>query len=157
MSSENRKEQCRVSKRKWYAANKEESIKRANMYKEKNLDRVKNSQAKYRKYHPDKLWIGAIKQRAKEKGLEFSITEKDVIIPEFCPILGIPLFRVGKTHSPNSPSLDHIDSTKGYIKGNIQVISHRANILKNSATLSELVILGEWAKIQILEDECLTT
>lgn len=36
---------------------------------------------------------------------------------------------------------------------NIQVISHKANILKNNATLSELILLGEWAKIQLIEDE----
>ncbi len=42
-----------------------------------------------------------------------------------------------------SPSLDRIDSTKGYTKGNIWVISNRANTLKNDATLSELKLLVE--------------
>ena len=74
-------------------------------------------------------------------------------IPEFCPILGIPLIRVGTIATDNSPSIDRIDSTKGYIKGNVQVISKKANTLKNSSSLSELIILGEWAKLQLLEDE----
>jgi hypothetical protein len=37
-----------------------------------------------------------------------------------------------------SPSIDRVDSSKGYTKDNIQVISHRANNLKNNATLEEL-------------------
>ena len=104
-------------------------------------------QKKYRDSHKNKLWIGAIKQRAKKRGIEFSIKESDIHIPDFCPILGIPLIRkVGKC-TDNSPSVDRIDSTHGYIKNNVQVISTKANKLKNSASLEELIILGEWAKI----------
>ena len=116
-------------------------------------EKHKLRQKKYRDSHKNKLWIGAAKQRAKEKGTEFSITESDLTIPEFCPILGIPLIRVGTIATDNSPSIDRIDSTKGYIKGNVQVISKKANTLKNSSSLSELIILGEWAKLQLLEDE----
>ena len=116
-------------------------------------EKHKLRQKKYRDSHKNKLWIGAAKQRAKEKGTEFSITESDLTIPEFFPILGIPLIRVGTIATDNSPSIDRIDSTKGYIKGNVQVISKKANTLKNSSSLSELIILGEWAKLQLLEDE----
>jgi hypothetical protein len=38
----------------------------------------------------------------------------------------------------NSPSLDRIDTSKGYVKGNVWVISWRANKLKSDATLAEL-------------------
>ena len=79
-------------------------------------EKHKLRQKKYRDSHKNKLWIGAAKQRAKEKGTEFSITESDLTIPEFCPILGIPLIRVGTIATDNSPSIDRIDSTKGYIK-----------------------------------------
>jgi len=77
-------------------------------------------------------------------GLECTITVDDIVIPETCPVLGIPLFaRIGAGRSnrdqvENSPSLDRIDNGKGYIPNNIAVISMRANMIKNNATLAEL-------------------
>lgn len=78
------------------------------------------------------------KQRAKEKNLEFNINISDIIIPEFCPALGVPLIRAKGKPDNNSPTLDRIDNSKGYVKGNIQVISHRANTLKSNGSLHEL-------------------
>jgi hypothetical protein len=64
----------------------------------------------------------------------------DISIPDHCPILGIPLFpRRGKQGgSDNSPSLDRIEGKFGYVKGNVIVISNRANRLKSDATIKEL-------------------
>jgi len=78
------------------------------------------------------------RKRAKKKGLAFELTVEDILIPENCPVLNIPLVVGGKTHSPGSPTLDRVDSTKGYIRGNVRVISFRANNLKNNATIEEL-------------------
>lgn len=99
----------------------------------------------------------AAMERARKKGIEFTITKEDIVIPEYCPILGIKLEaglgRKRDSDSPSlvgakdsSPSLDRIDNSKGYIPGNVLVISWRANYLKNTATLDELVMLGEFAK-----------
>ena len=74
----------------------------------------------------------AAKARAKEKGRDFNIELSDIVIPTLCPVLGIPMDR---------PSLDRIDGTKGYVKGNVRVISHRANMLKNDATIEELELV----------------
>jgi hypothetical protein len=81
--------------------------------------------------------------RAKQKGLEFNLTLADLVIPTHCPVLGIPLiYGVGKGGSlwvsPNSPSLDRKDNSKGYTRDNIHIISNRANILKSNATVPEL-------------------
>jgi hypothetical protein len=86
----------------------------------------------------------AARKRAKLGGFECTITKDDIVIPETCPVLGIPLFaRVGagrsnRDQAENSPSLDRIDNSKGYVPGNIAVISMRANMIKNNATLAEL-------------------
>ncbi len=69
------------------------------------------------------------KGRAKRKGLEFNLTLDDVVIPVICPVFKTPIKR---------PSLDRLDNTKGYIKGNVFVISYRANCIKNNATIEEL-------------------
>jgi hypothetical protein len=57
--------------------------------------------------------------------------------PLSCPILDVPLDY--KKHTEYSPSIDRIDNSKGYIDGNIQVVSIKANRMKNSATESELI------------------
>lgn len=61
-----------------------------------------------------------------------NIEIKDIIVPEFCPYLGHKLRSSGRYS--NSPSIDRIDSSKGYVKGNIQVISWEANQLKKQMT-----------------------
>lgn len=83
------------------------------------------------------------KKRAKTKDLEFDLKEEDISIPAICPVLSIPIERnEGKCGpSMNSPSMDRIDPLKGYIKGNIRIISHRANTLKNNASVNELILV----------------
>ncbi len=88
-----------------------------------------------------KMFLNA-RERSKRKNLKFSITKEDIQIPERCPILGIKL-NVEVKDRFHSPSLDRIDPSKGYIKGNVWVISNRANTLKSNATLLELKLLVE--------------
>lgn len=78
------------------------------------------------------------RRRAKEKGLPFSLVPEDVPIPEVCPVLGIPLNHgTGRRHD-GSPTIDRIINDLGYVKGNVIVISWRANRIKSDATLDEL-------------------
>lgn len=93
--------------------------------------------------------------RAKEKGLAFdidadfvlSMVGKNAQFASHCPLLGTPLswsvYR-GNGHKalPSSPSLDRIDSTKGYTKDNVWVISYRANSIKNNASHEELTLIS---------------
>ena len=81
-----------------------------------------------------RMWKSA-QERAIKKGWEFSILVEDIQIPEVCPLLNTPLIIGDRNYTP---SLDRIDSTKGYTKDNIWVISHRANQIKNDATIEEL-------------------
>ena len=105
---------------------------------EHRKQRVKESNLKIRDRDPRySLWYGA-KSRAQEKGLEFNLDIEDIIIPEKCPILEIPIQRNHGAAKFDSASLDRIDPSKGYVRGNIAVISTMANTMKNNATRSEL-------------------
>jgi hypothetical protein len=81
------------------------------------------------------------KRRATKFGIPFTITKDDIVVPEVCPILGIKLKRGGRGGSASSPSLDRVIPALGYIKSNIQVISNKANAMKNDATFEEIEML----------------
>ena len=85
------------------------------------------------------LWLQA-KKRATKKGVEFDIKPSDIPeIPDKCPVLGIELkINSDKKSLDSSPSLDRVDNEKGYIKGNLEVISHRANRLKGDFDIDEI-------------------
>jgi hypothetical protein len=80
------------------------------------------------------------KQRSKNKNIPFDIDIDYInsIIPTHCPILKIELINGTDVFHDNSLSLDRIIPSKGYVKGNVCVISDRANRLKRDATLEEL-------------------
>ncbi len=83
------------------------------------------------------------KQRSKQKNIKFDIAVDDIHIPEFCPILNIKLKKNHTGWAPDAPTLDRIIPEKGYVKGNVKVISGKANVMKNNATLEELKIFTE--------------
>lgn len=88
-----------------------------------------------------RLFVGA-RQRAKREGTEFSVYWKDFTVPEVCPLLGIPLYFGNKSFLSNNPSIDRIDPNKGYICGNVWIISWRANMIKSNASIEELEMLA---------------
>jgi hypothetical protein len=78
------------------------------------------------------------KRRARDSGLEFAITRLDIQIPVVCPVLGIPLIRKQGHPVDGSPSLDRVDNSRGYVRGNVAVISMLANRIKNNSTAAQL-------------------
>lgn len=117
-------------------------------YKE-NKDYILAENKKYRNSEKGKkkmIFLRAM-DRAKKNNLPFNLTEDDIIIPQFCPVLGIEI----KLDNPyglheSSPSIDRIIPEKGYVKGNIAIISMKANTMKNNGTLEEHIKLVEWMK-----------
>jgi hypothetical protein len=93
-----------------------------------------------------KLLYSNIKSRCKRIGREFSIELEDILIPEKCPVFGFDLKREDRQTWMCAPSIDRIDSSKGYIKGNVTVVSRRANIIKRDATIEELEQLFNYYK-----------
>lgn len=110
-----------------------------------NADRQQRRTAKavasdpdyFRKRVQKYLW-GLSRRRAKDKGLEHTISVDDIVVPDTCPILLVPLSAYRGGFDRSSYSLDRIDSSRGYVPGNVQVISWRANVIKSSLTIEEV-------------------
>jgi|SRR5665213_2873715 len=83
------------------------------------------------------LWQQA-KTRAKRDHLPFNIEYTDIVIPVSCPVLGMKLKRNINIPGDDSPSVDKLIPERGYVKGNICVISFKANSIKRDATRDEL-------------------
>ena len=133
----------------------------------KNRDAIKKKTAAYRKAHREqylmysnrwyhkmrgsldfwkRILLYSAKQRATKLNLPFNLTLDDVNIPEKCPVFGTTLAIATKVAQNNSPSLDRIIPHLGYIKGNVIVISYRANVLKRDASADELMRLALFYK-----------
>lgn len=83
------------------------------------------------------------KLRAKKGGIPFNITEEDIIIPDKCPIFNVD-FVYGDKYL--TYSIDRIIPELGYTKGNIVIISNKANMIKNNATPDEIIAVGNFYK-----------
>jgi hypothetical protein len=86
----------------------------------------------------------ACRRGAKYNAWEFTITEDDLGWPTHCPVLPwIELHYPGHyRHDPAGASLDRIDHEKGYVPGNVRVLSLRANLLRKDITYEELRALA---------------
>ena len=101
----------------------------------------------WRKKNPIKRLLAGAKRRSIKSGIEFTVEESDIFIPEYCPLLGIRRIldmSGGYEARDFSPSLDRKDPDLGYTPGNIWVISFRANRIKYNATTEELIMIGDY-------------
>jgi hypothetical protein len=101
--------------------------------------------------NPEKTWAinaaNRAKQRSREKGLPCNITAMYVLalMSTHCPVFGTEfVFRGLGVTCPESPSLDRLDSSKGYVKGNVVVISSKANAIKNAYGSKDIAAVAEW-------------
>ena len=82
---------------------------------------------------------------------ELKVEDYNNIMRTHCPLLEMELSYKsyeGKVCPSNYATLDKIDPSKGYVCGNIQILSYRANTLKNSATIDELkTIIKNWENL----------
>lgn len=135
---------CKIEYDKEYR----KSDKIQNLYKsEKYREKKKIYEQNRRLNSPEIIMFTWIKNRAKRMNIPFNLNPEDIIIPEKCPLLEIPIFikpyKEKGSFCPNSPSLDKIIPELGYIKGNIMVISMKANIMKSNASIEELKIFSK--------------
>ncbi len=144
------KEERKAYNKAYNEANRERHKSWASEYYMKNNKQIKEKRRKKYEENPEKTMLRAAKRRAVRDGVEFSIKESDIKIPEVCPVLGFKL-EVSKTiHSYNSPTVDRIDSGKGYVPANIKVISHRANAIKRDGTADEHELIAKYIRENLL-------
>lgn len=121
-------DRVKAHRRKWVVKNKARVL----AYARQNSHKYRHKRGKVLG-----MWISA-KSRAKLSGIAFNIEISDVVIPAFCPVLRIAIDQTLTRLAPSSPTLDRVNPSKGYVKGNVRVISWRANRIKSDATADEL-------------------
>jgi len=98
--------------------------------------------SKWKEANPRETMLKQAQSGARQRGLEFSLSVADIVIPTHCPIFGFEMKPGGKRST--SPSIDRIDNSKGYIPGNIVVVSVKANHVKSDCTIAELKRMVEF-------------
>jgi hypothetical protein len=123
-----------------YARDKVRMLSRTRIWANKNKEQIRARRFERYANNIPKVLLKTSLHRAKTKGMEHTLKLEDIKIPENCPVLGIPLLYEKSNGMPrhNSPSIDRIDNTRGYTKDNIVIVSRRANVLKNDASVEEL-------------------
>lgn len=118
------------------------------MWNEEDLDHV--SKVDLLEYHIRKRmsWnLHSAKHRCKDSDIPFDIDVDDLHpFPLHCPVLGIQLDWLADARAvvDHAPSLDRMDPTLGYVRGNVTIISNRANRIKNDASLDEVRKVVSW-------------
>ena len=125
--------------KQYYAENSQIVDARNKKYQQAHKEEISKWQRGYRIENYRRLLLYRLKQRASAKGVPFNLSLDDLQIPTHCPVLGRRL-TIGKSRGFRdwSPSVDRVIPKLGYVKGNVQVISNRANIIKRDASLVEL-------------------
>jgi hypothetical protein len=133
---------CKDYLKRYYVENRGQEIARAlksyNGKYKKDPDAMRAYKRAEIRRNPESYLLYQTKTRAKKRGLPFNLTHDDVKVPEKCPVLGYTLEINSGGAGHNSPTVDRIVPSEGYVKGNVQIISHRANTIKSDATAEEL-------------------
>lgn len=137
---ENNKERVLEKQRERYWKNKDKILEYQAEYFQSNKSKIMNRVQAYWDNNPAKFLFNTAKKRAAKYGIDFTITLDQIQVPEICPILGTPFVK----RTMSAASLDRKDPTKGYIPGNVQVISRKANSMKSNATPEELQKFAQW-------------
>jgi len=134
--------ESKVYSRRPFCLTCEKTCRNSNYTKNKAVQLKNIEQYRIKNWRMKMLWQA--KATATRKNLPFNLEENDITIPTYCKYLGVPLTQslgIGVVWS--NTSLDRIDPTQGYVKGNVEVISRKANSMKNMATVEELCIFAK--------------
>jgi hypothetical protein len=131
---DNIKEKQKKSRKKYYDNNK-------NVLKQKLNDKKQLLDSFY-----VKKALCQIKSKCKKNNIPFSISEKDIVIPEYCPVLGVKLVMNKGKFKDDSPSIDRIITDLGYVENNVIVVSWKVNRIKNNSNIIDLIKISDFYK-----------
>jgi hypothetical protein len=140
------------AKKAWANGVRQNTTNRLEVNKKWNhSEKGKIAKQRWKDKNPKRAWAvyatGAAKVRAALKNLAFDLTSDYVesITPDGCPVFNEQFLFIGnKTMQPFSASLDRLDPTKGYVQGNVVVVSMKANSIKNAYGSKEVLAVGAW-------------
>lgn len=123
----------------WFDRNPERGRELRRNYYHRNKTTINTRSKETRLKDPRKRMFTDSKTTAKEKQLDHNISLEDIVIPTCCPVFNKPW-----DEGQYKPSLDRIDNSQGYVKGNVQVISLLANQMKRNSTQEQLQQFARW-------------
>jgi hypothetical protein len=134
-------------------ANSDRSAPTQRAYRKAHLAEYAEYQRKDRAKNPRVHLVNQAKTRARRDGLPFDISVETMYWPTHCPVLGVELSynKEPKVRRENwqvrsaTATLDRHINELGYVLGNVNVISHRANRIKTDATPLELSLVAKYA------------
>lgn len=115
--------------------------------------RAYKAKMRWKEKDPKNAWacsaVGGAKARATKYGVPFDLDKAYIcsILTDICPVFGQPFVWYGNKLSAFSPSLDRIVPSRGYVRGNVVVISQRANAIKSDATAEEIQAVADWLRL----------
>lgn len=122
------KDHQRERQRAWRAKNRDKVISQMERNERKRSDQYRSN--------PSGYLFRVAKYRAEKHGIPFDITKEDIVIPDVCPITGAKLDVLTSNYATGA-SLDKVDNALGYVKGNVRVISRKANRIKGDGTIEQ--------------------
>jgi hypothetical protein len=138
---------------------REEWNKKRRAYNKKYHSEMSDEQLEWHKkkckewYYANKrqAYLNRLRNRCEAEGIPFNLTLDDLYFPEICPVLNIPMDYENK-RSEGYWSLDKIIPVLGYIRGNVKIISARANRIKNDGTAEEHLQIADYIKRETSSD-----
>lgn len=147
---QNNKEKCAQATARWKQSHPEYNEVRATRERDKRRDNPayaasqRETARQWRSNNLTRTMHNSAKNNSVARGLEFSIEISDITVPETCPVYGFLLDTRSGKRNDRSASLDRVNNDKGYIPGNVVVISWKANRDKRSLSYSQVLSLASY-------------